>query len=245
MEVEKPSCQQSLRQSLSRSRSRTPSFRRFNMQYPEAKRDYTAIDEYHGLTIVDPYRWLENPDSEETKNFIKSQNDLSIPYIDACKHKQNIKSRLNKLWDYEKYSCYYKRGSNYFFLKNTGLQNQSVVYKQDNLCGIPEVFFDPNKLSADGTVALSEISFSENGQLFGYTVSASGSDWKTGHFIKVDTGERYPEVLRKIKFSSLEWTHDNLGVFYACYPAAGKAEGCETETTQHQKLYYHKVCTST
>nr|ACI03586.2 prolyl-endylpeptidase [Eurygaster integriceps] len=213
-------------------------------QYPEARRDETIKETFFGIEVADPYRWLEDPDSEETKNFVDAQNSISEPYLKGCPARDKIKARLTQMLDYPKYSPPEKEGNHYFYFKNTGLQNHSVLYMQDSLDGPSKVFLDPNTFSSDGTVALTSTSFSEDGSIMGYTVSKSGSDWCTIHFRRVDTGEDYPEELKFVKFGHAAWTHDNLGVFYTRFPEVeGKSDGSETSQNRNQKIYYHKVGT--
>ncbi|XP_012274622.1 prolyl endopeptidase isoform X2 [Orussus abietinus] len=213
-------------------------------QYPEVRQDKTIIDTYHNVEVPDPYRWLEDPDSEETKAFVDAQNALSKEYLLSCKSRQGIHDRLKQLWDFPKYSCPARHGDKYYFYQNTGLQNQSVLYSQDDLEEEPTVFIDPNILSDDGTVAIAYNQFSEDGSIFAYGLSRSGADWSTIHFMNAKTGEKYPEVLEMIRYSPIAWTHDNRGIFYGCYPdQKGKADGSETQGNQNQKLCYHVLGT--
>lgn len=135
-----------------------------------------------------------------------------------------------------------KYGRFYYYAHNTGLQNQSVYYRLSSFTDTPEVFFDPNQLSADGTVSLSNFKFSSDGGLFAYGLSESGSDWNKIRVLDVETGKEFDETLEKVKFSSIAWTKDNKGFFYGCYPAqSGRSDGCETDKNENQKLYYHRV----
>lgn len=217
---------------------------RMAFTYPEVKRDDTIKDEYHGFEVKDPYRWLEDPDAEETKKFVDAQNAITRPYIDSYPYREKINKIITGLWDYPKFSAPYRHGKKYFQYRNSGLQNQSVIYVQDDLKSEAKVFLDPNLLSTDGTIALSDSKFSEDGQTFAYGLSESGSDWLEIHFKNVETGEDYPEVLKKVKFTAMTWMHDNKGFFYCAYlNKQGKADGSETDSNENQKLYYHKLGT--
>lgn len=211
--------------------------------YPKSRRDENAVNVYHGRKICDPYIWLEDPDSEETKGFVEQQNAITMPYLAACETRENFKNRLTEMWDYPKYGCPFKRGSKYFYLHNSGLQNQSVMYVQDSMESEAQVFLDPNKLSEDGTVALAGRSFSDDGEFFAYSLSNKGSDWVTIKFMKVDGQEQLPDTLENAKFTSMAWTHDNKGLFYNRYPTGEKADGTETDLNLNQKLYYHVLGT--
>jgi len=229
-----------INQNLQLIRKMSPS-----VKYPTPRRDESAEDVYHGSKVKDPYKWMENPDSDETKAFVDEQNKISAPYINSCEERETIKKELTDLWNYEKYGCPHKEGNKYFFSKNSGLQNQSVIYVQDSLEAEPKVLIDPNGLSEDGTVSLRATSWSHDGSILAYGLSKSGSDWTTIKFRNVETGQDFAEEIEKVKFSGITWTHDNLGVFYGCYPDhdVSCATGKDTKSHENQKLYYHKVGT--
>lgn len=213
-----------------------------NIKYPLARRDETIIDNFFGTTVSDAYRWLEDPDAEETRRFVASQNAISRPYLEQNDKWEKINKKLTGLWNYPKYGCFMRYGKYYFYAYNSGLQNQSVYYKLENLTDNPSVFFDPNTLSEDGTIALSTFRFSADGAYFAYGLSDSGSDWIKIRIRNVATGQDYPETLEKVKFTSIAWTADNKGFFYGCYPNKnGRSDGSETDKNEHQKLYYHRV----
>uniref|UniRef100_A0A3Q2PXM5 Prolyl endopeptidase n=1 Tax=Fundulus heteroclitus TaxID=8078 RepID=A0A3Q2PXM5_FUNHE len=196
----------------------------FWFKEPQEQQDF--VDDYHGTKVSDPYAWLEDPDSPETTAFVEQQNQLTMPYLENCGVRARFQQRLTELYDYPKYSCPYKRGSRYFYFHNKGLQNQDVLYVQDSLDAAASVFFDPNTLSEDGTVALKMGRLSEECEYFAYGLSSSGSDWVTLRFLKADGLTELPDVLERVKFSCLAWTHDARGVFYNCYPRQeGKADG--------------------
>lgn len=213
--------------------------------YPEARRDENKVDDYHGVKISDPYHWLEDPDCEETQMFVAEQNKLTMAFLDQCAVRESFQQRLTELYNYPKYSCPYKRGDRYFYFHNEGLQNQDVLYVQDSLNSPASVFFDPNALSEDGTVALKMGRLSEDCEYFAYGLSSAGSDWVTVRFLKADDLSELPDVLERVKFSCLAWTHDAKGIFYNCYPRQdGKADGTETTTNLNQKLFYHVIGSS-
>ncbi|KAK9956914.1 hypothetical protein ABG768_014616 [Culter alburnus] len=213
-------------------------------QYPNAYRDESVVDDYHGCKIPDPYIWLEDPDSEKTQAFVNAQNQLTLPFLEQCEVRDVFKDRMTELYDYPKYSCPFKRGNRYFHFYNTGLQNQSVLYMQENLDAEPSVFLDPNTFSEDGTVALRGYAFSEDGEYLAYGTSASGSDWVEIRFLRVDGAVLLEDQLERVKFTCMSWTHDGKGLFYNSYPEQeGKSDGTETSTNLHQKLYYHMLGT--
>ncbi|MBW4423974.1 MAG: prolyl oligopeptidase family serine peptidase [Nostoc desertorum CM1-VF14] len=217
------------------------------LTYPSSHKSNQA-DNYHGTLVADPYRWLEDPDSEETRAWIEAQNQVTFGYLSEIPTREKIKQRLTKLWDYEKYGIPFKEGESlqdgsterYFYFKNDGLQNQSVLYTLKTLDDQPKVLLDPNKLSEDGTVALSGLSISEDGKLLAYSLSASGSDWQEWKVRDVETGEDLQDHLKWIKFSGASWTHDNQGFFYSRYDEPNEKTQLE-DVNYYQKLYYHQL----
>lgn len=205
--------------------------------YPPTRRTDHA-DTYHGTRIADPYRWLENPDSLETQRWIQAQNALAQPYLEAIPAREHIKQRMTQLWNYERYDIPVKRGKHYFYLRNDGLQNQSVLYIADQLDAEPRVLLDPNQLSKDATIALGEFVPSPDGRLLAYSLSDGGTDWRTWHFLDVATGKHLPDVLRFIKFVPVAWTADSKALYYARYPQ--KADGTGDDTKQRE-IYWHKL----
>lgn len=183
--------------------------------YPVARKDESVSDSFHSVEIKDPYRWLEDPDSEETQTYIEAQNSITKPFLEAGEEWQTLNTKLTKFWNFPKYSCPTRHGDRYFFYKNTGLQNQNVLYVQKSLSEEPSIFLDPNALSDDGTIALVGSTFSDDGSLFAYGLSESGSDWTNIKIKNVATGDDFPETLIHTKFVRCAWTLDNAGLFYA------------------------------
>lgn len=160
---------------------------------------------------------MEDPDAEETKEFVDAQNAITKKLLEECPHRESIKQKLTDLWNYPKFTAPSKRGDYYFFRKNDGLQNQYVLYRKEGLNGTPEVFLDPNPLSKDGTIACTVSAFSENGKYYCYGLSEAGSDWSTLHIKDVMTKEDLPEKLERFRSSSVSWTTDEKGFFYGQY----------------------------
>lgn len=207
--------------------------------YPSSSQ-VDSFDDYHGTKVVDSYRWLEDPDSEETKAWVEAQNQVTFNYLNEIPVREQIKQRLTQLWDYEKFGIPFKEGNCYFYFKNDGLQNQSVLYTLTSLDSEPRVLLDPNKLSEDGTVALSGLSISEDGKLLAYGLSTAGSDWQEWKVRDVEKCEDLPDHLKWIKFSSAAWTEDNQGFFYSRYDEPNEATKLE-DVNYFQKLYYHQL----
>jgi prolyl oligopeptidase len=211
------------------------------LEYPQTKK-VEQTDNYHGTKIADPYRWLEDDNSAETKAWVEAQNKVTFAYLNRIPEREQIKKRLTELWNYEKYSAPFKRGSKYFYYKNDGLQNQSVLYVADSVTDKGRVLLDPNKLSADGTIALSGLAISDDGKLMAYGLAGAGSDWQEWRFLDVETGKDLPDVLKNIKFSVASWTLDGKGVYYSRYPETDAKSKLSAENF-HQKLYFHRLGT--
>lgn len=205
------------------------------LDYPEVYRDTTIVDDYHGTAVADPYRWLEDDDSEETKTWVAAQNKVTFDYLADIPYRQRVVDRLTGLWDYEKYGSPFKESGKYYYFKNDGLQNQSVLYKM-NEAGVDEVILDPNTFSEDGTTSLSSLAFSKNGRYLSYLISEGGSDWRKAKILDLETGNLLDDELQWIKFSGISWKGD--GFFYSRYPVSD--EGSELSgKNEYHSLYYH------
>ena len=210
--------------------------------YPSSAK-INQVDNYHGTEINDDYRWLENPDSPETTTWVESQNQVTFAYLNQIPAREKIKDRLTELWNYEKYSIPFKEGDRYFYFKNEGLQNQSVLYTLKTLESEPEILLDPNTFSEDGTVALSGFAISDNAEYIAYGVSVSGSDWQEWKVRNITNGQDLIDHIQWIKFSGVSWTKDNQGFFYSRYDQPNEKTKLE-DVNYFQKLYYHKLGTS-
>ncbi len=212
------------------------------IDYPKAAKGKVTED-YHGTKVADPYRWLEDDVrvSDEVRAWVTAENDITMPYLDSIPERDQIKARLEELWNYERYSSPFKAGGRYYFFKNDGLQNQSVLYAIE-AGGDPTVVLDPNTWSEDGTVALAGLSFSDDGKYMAYGQSAAGSDWRQWFVRNVTTGEDLPDNLRWTKFTGASWTNDSKGFFYSRFPTP--AEGAEFQALNlNSMVYYHRVGT--
>ncbi|KAK4434659.1 Prolyl endopeptidase [Sesamum alatum] len=213
------------------------------LQYPAARRDESVVDNYHGVMVPDPYRWLEDPDSAETKEFVEKQMKLTDSVLKTCETREKLREKLTELYDFPKYSAPSRAGGKYFFFHNTGLQPQRVLYVQDSLDGKPEVLLDPNTLSEDGTVALTAYAVSEDAKYMAYGISSSGSDWITIKVMRIEDKCIESDTISWVKFSCISWTHDSRGFFYSRYPAPENGNkldaGTETNANLHHELYYH------
>jgi prolyl oligopeptidase len=208
--------------------------------YPKAER-LPLVEDYHGTKVPAPYRWLEADDSPETLAWTKAQNALTHSFLDSTGLTQGLAERLTTLWNFPKYSAPARKGSAYFFSKNDGLQNQSVLYVQDSLADEPRVLLDPNTLSADGTTALSGGAISPDGKLLAYGLSVHGSDGQEFHIRKVSVGADYPEVIKWCKFSGIAWTRDSDGFYYNRFPEPGSVP--DADLNNFNRVYFHKLGT--
>jgi prolyl oligopeptidase len=208
------------------------------LKYPVAEKG-NQVDDYHGVKVADPYRWLEDTDSPQTKAWVEAENAVTFGYLNAIPEKPAIRNRLTQVWNYARYTAPTKFGGRYFQFQNTGLQNQSVLFVRDGN-GAWRMLLDPNTLAADGTVALSASEPSPDGHYLAYATSASGSDWQEIHVRSVDNGRDIADDLKWVKFSGISWTRDNKGFFYDRYdePQSGNTL---TNVNRNQKVYYHRL----
>ena len=209
--------------------------------YPETRKDNT-VDDYHGTKVADPYRWLEDDNSAETAAWVEAQNAVTDAYLATIPERARINERLTTLWNYERFGVPSRHGDRYFFYKNNGLQNQDVLFKQAALDAEPEILLDPNTLSEDGTVSLGSTSFSDDGTLLAYSISESGSDWRTWKIRDVETGADLDDVVRWSKFSGASWAADGSGFYYSRYDEPAEDEALQ-QVNYFQKLYFHRIGT--
>ncbi|MEL7498657.1 MAG: prolyl oligopeptidase family serine peptidase [Planctomycetota bacterium] len=210
------------------------------MTYPETRR-VEQVDQYFGVPVADPYRWLEDDvrKSKAVESWVEAQNKVTFSYIESLPFRDQIEQRLTKLWNYAKYSAPFRRGDRYFYYKNDGLQNHAVLYKMSKLDGDPSILVDPNQWSEDGTDALGGTSFSDNGEWMAYGIQKAGSDWRTWKIMNVETGESLDDELNWLKFGGVSWTKDNEGFYYSRYDKPSDDEKFQG-LNLGQKIYYHK-----
>ncbi len=207
--------------------------------YPEA-RTVDVVDDYHGTKVPDPYRWLEDPDSKETRAWIEAENELTFSYLESIPGRDAIRARLTELWDYERYGVPWVEGGLYFYTRNDGLQPQSVLYVAESLDAEPRVLLDPNTFSADGTVALSGLSVSRDGKYLAYGTASGGSDWQEWRIREVATGRDLSDHLEWVKFSGATWAPDGSGFWYSRYDAPEPGRELEA-VNRNQKVFFHRV----
>ncbi len=207
--------------------------------YPPAPRG-DVVDDYFGVKVPDPYRWLEQLDSPEVAAFVDAQNALSQPYLESLPRREGLKQRLTELWDYERYGMPFKEGGRYFYSHNDGLQNQSVWFVADSLADEPRVLLDPNTFSEDGTVSLAGLSISPDGHYAAYARSDGGSDWRSWSVRDIDAGEDLDDQIEFTKFTGVSWTADSRGFFYSRHPVSADGSG---DGSKQVSLYYHRLGT--
>ena len=201
------------------------------LHYPKAEKDGT-VDEYFGVKVADPYRWLENDTSQQTAAWVEAENKVTNAYLQKIPFREKLLSRMTELVNYEKISAPRKRHGKWYFFRNDGLQNQSVMYVKDDLNGEARVFLDPNKLSTDGTVALKGVYFSNNGKYAAYSISRSGSDWQEFFVIDLKSGQLTGDHIEWAKFSGAAWQGD--GFYYSAYDAPVKGKEFSNVNAGHK-----------
>ncbi len=209
-----------------------------NLSYPSTDKDSSIVEDYHGTEVADPYRWLEVDTAANVKDWVLAQNETTTEYLSEIPYRDKIRDRYEEIFNYEKLSSPYKIGEYYFFQKNDGLQNQYVIYYQKGLDGEPKVFLDPNKMSDDGTSAVSLLGFSPDDKHVAYSVSEAGSDWSTIYVMEIESRKKLSDVLKWVKFSGAAWLSD--GFYYSKYPTP--KDGTElSATNDFHSIYYHKI----
>ncbi|MES2590364.1 MAG: prolyl oligopeptidase family serine peptidase [Bacteroidota bacterium] len=208
------------------------------LKYP-ATRKVDTVDTYFGTKVADPYRWLEDDKSTETAEWVKAQNTVTFDYLSKIPFRDKIKDRLTKIWNFEKRSAPFKKKDYYFFFKNDGIQNQSVLLVQKGINGTPKILLDPNILAADGTVSLDQLSVSKDGKYLAYSINRAGSDWSEIYVLEIESGKKLSDEIKWVKFSGIAWKDD--GFYYSAYDTP-KEGGSELSTkNEYHKIFFHKV----
>lgn len=211
----------------------------FAQQYPSTRK-VEHIDDYHGTKVADPYRWLEDDNAADTKEWVQQQNKVTSAYLNQIAYRAPWRKRIEEVYNYAKYSAPFRNGDYYYFYKNNGLQNQSVLFRQKGLDGEPQLVIDPNKLSGDGTTIMSTFSISRNGKYAAYGLSRGGSDWQTYYVRNMETNQDLGDELKWVKVSGIGWQDD--GFYYSRYPEPEKGKELSSKNENHQ-IYYHKAGT--
>lgn len=207
------------------------------LKYPQTKKVDT-MDTYFGVKVPDPYRWLENDTSSDVKAWVEAQNKVTFDYLKQIPFRQQLKDRLTKLFNYPKQTAPFRKGNYYFYYKNDGLQNQSVLYVTEDISKPGKVLLDPNTLSTNGTVALSVLSVSPDGKILAYAISKAGSDWNEIYFKEIESGKQLSDTLNWVKFSGIAWYQN--GIYYSGYVQPKKGKEL-TQSNQFHKLFYHRL----
>jgi prolyl oligopeptidase len=206
--------------------------------YPKTRKVDT-VDTYFNTKIADPYRWLEDDRSAETGEWVKAENAITSDYLSKIPFRDKIKERLTKIWNYEKRGVPFKKGKNYFFYKNDGIQNQSVLYVQEGLNGTPRLLLDPNALAADGTVSLGDLSISKNGKYVAYTINRAGSDWSEINVLEIENSKKLSDEIKWVKFSNIAWKGD--GFYYSAYDAPKTGSSELSNKNEFHKVFFHQL----
>lgn len=224
----------------SSNQSSLTSYKPIDVKYPVTKKDTTVKDDYFGTRVADPYRWLEDDTSEATSAWVKAQNEVTQNYLSQIPFRDAIKKRYENLFNFEKYSAPFHQGKHIYYYKNSGLQNQSVLYREADGGSEPELFLDPNSFSKDGTTSLAGISFSKDGSMTAYNISEGGSDWQKLIVMNAGTKKATGDTIA-LKFSGASWK-GNEGFYYSNYERL-TAGSVLTAKNENHKLYYHKIGT--
>ena len=217
----------------------TTKVKEIKVTYPDTKKG-DVVDNYFGVEVADPYRWLENDTSQETAEWVKAENEVTYGYLEKIEFREDIKERFTELWNYPKYGVPFKEGGKYFFSKNDGLQNQSVLYIQEELDAEPKVLLDPNELSEDGTIALATSAVSKDGKFLAYATAEGGSDWNKIYIMEIDSRKKLDDEIHWVKFSGISWKGD--GFYYSKFNEPDQGLELSSKNEFH-KVYYHKVGT--
>jgi prolyl oligopeptidase len=213
-----------------------------NLQYPATTRG-PVVDEYHGVSVADPYRWFEDPAAQATRDWVTAENALSQPYLEHLPQRAWLGNRLKQLWTYERFGVPRREGGHYFYMRNDGTQDQSVLYVANSLTSPPRVLVDPNGKRDDATIALSQWEPSPNGEILAYALSDGGTDWNTWHFRRVADGVDLPVVLKYSKFWPVSWARDSSGVYYSRYPLKPNqtADDSRGDDAGRPDVFFHKL----
>ncbi len=217
----------------------TTKVKEIKVTYPDTKKG-DVVDNYFGVEVADPYRWLENDTSQETAEWVKAENEVTYGYLEKIEFREDIKERFTELWNYPKYGVPFKEGGKYFFSKNDGLQNQSVLYIQEELDAEPKVLLDPNELSEDGTIAVATSAVSKDGKFLAYATAEGGSDWNKIYIMEIDSRKKLDDEIHWVKFSGISWKGD--GFYYSRFNEPDQGLELSSKNEFH-KVYYHKVGT--
>ena len=208
---------------------------------PTVKGD--VADDYHGQKVADPYRWLEDLGSVDTKAWIDAENAITLPYLGKLPQRAALIERLTQLWNYPRTDLPLREASHIFYRQNTGLQKQSPLYRRTSLTAPAQLLLDPNTISADGSISLAQWQPSPDGRYLAYALSQGGADWADVHVREIATGKDLPGVVRWFRFSGISWTKDSKGFFYARYPEPPAGKALEADLKDHQ-VWYHRAGTA-